>query len=103
MKGYEIENSSGSLAPKQSILSISPNSMILSAIKKAEAGNGIIIRFYNIKRSDSEATLELYKNIKKCYITNMLEENKSECAIHDEKKVKIKVGKNKIITMRILF
>ena len=103
IKGYEIENSSGDLLPKQSLLSISPNSMILSAIKKAEDGNGIIVRFYNINKIDSEATLEFYKNIKKCYITNMLEENKSECTIDDGKKVKIEVQKNKIITMRILF
>jgi alpha-mannosidase len=103
MKGYEIENSFGSLLPRQSILNISPNFMILSAVKKAEDGKGIIVRFYNIKNSNSEATIEFYKNIKKCYITNLLEENKFECKIQNKRKIKVKVQKNKIITMRVLF
>jgi mannosylglycerate hydrolase len=103
MRGYAIENSLGSLCARQSILNISPNTMILSAVKKAEDGNGIIARFYNITKNASEATIEFYKNIQKCYITNMLEENKSECTIDNGKNVKIKVPKNKIITMRILF
>jgi mannosylglycerate hydrolase len=102
VKTFDIENSSGELSAVQSILSIEPESLILTAFKKAEDSNGIIIRFFNIKDNDILGVLEFYKPIKKCMLTNMLEENIEEYEVFDGNKIKLSVTKNKIITLRII-
>ena len=103
LKAVSIDYSSGYLPDSLSIIKLNPDSLILSSIKKAEDGFGIIIRFYNIKDYDILGLLEFYKPIKKCMLTNMLEENLEELEIFDNSKVKINVKKNKIITLRLIF
>lgn len=71
------EKNMNSFLPNElSFLNIDNKNIILSALKKAEKGNYLIIRVYNISPSLQKAKLKFYKeiSIKKVEIVNFLEE-----------------------------
>ena len=47
----------------------------VSALKTAEDGNGYIVRFFNVKNSDSEWSIKLFKNVSSAYYAD-INENK---------------------------
>jgi mannosylglycerate hydrolase len=67
----------------QSYLSVEPSSVILSAVKRAEDGSGIIVRFYNTTSQTVEAKLTFYRKITEATLVNMREEPRSK---NDENK-----------------
>jgi mannosylglycerate hydrolase len=66
-----------SLPLELSFLSVEPNNILVSAIKRSEDGNGIIVRVYNTTNKKVEGRLRIYGNIKKVIAVNMREEAKT--------------------------
>ena len=84
-----------------SMVKINPSSLILSAFKVAEDGNGVILRFYNI--ADSEVT----GSIRLGWIPNKVEtanlaENSIETPVNIEKnEIRIKAKPHEVITIKL--
>nr|MDO8097579.1 glycoside hydrolase family 38 C-terminal domain-containing protein [Candidatus Njordarchaeota archaeon] len=57
-----------------SFLSVEPNNILLSAVKRAEDGNGIIVRVYNTTDEKVEGKLRTYVEPRRCIPVNMREE-----------------------------
>jgi len=66
--------SSLALPLKLSFLSIEPNNILLSGVKRAEDGNGIIVRVYNTTNEKVEGRLRIYVEPRKVVPVNMREE-----------------------------
>jgi len=59
---------------ERSFLKIEPESVVLSALKKAEAGDEVVLRFYETKGEETDAEITLFKAPKSVKVVNMLEE-----------------------------
>jgi len=87
-------SSNGDVKPNTSFIEIDKK-LVMSAFKKAEDRNSLILRVYNPTESDISSKITLLKQPKKVYITNMNEERQEEFDIAEV----ITVLKQKIITI----
>ena len=74
---------------KRSFLKIEPENIILSALKKAEEGDEVIIRFYETQGEETDAEITLFREPKTVKAVNLLEEENEEV----EKELKIEGGR----------
>jgi len=100
----------GKLPKEQGLVSIDSNpenSLMITAIKKAENNGDLIVRFYNILDKKVEGNLILNIdniNISRACLTNLAEEPQIELENIEGNTVSgIKVGGKKIVTLRISF
>ena len=111
-QGYEFNNNLIALPlvkkkryrMKRSFLKAGPDNIIISALKKAEDGKSIIIRFYEASGKKTEATITLFKKIKEAKAVDLLEEDKKEFdkkVILNENNIKVDVKPFEIITLKI--
>lgn len=63
------------LPEKMEFFSIDRENVIVTAIKKAEDGEDIIVRMYDAEGKDSKVNLESFFNLKNLQHTNIIEEN----------------------------
>ncbi len=72
------EDSVGTLSPSKSFLSISPENVIATALKKADNDDAIILRVVEMEGTDTAMKLDLPVPIQALYRVNLLEENIEE-------------------------
>ena len=78
---FEVAESSlhaGSLLKEASVVSLQPDELIITAIKKAENDDALVIRLYNISDKPVTGRLALHSRIEKAMVTNLLEESSEE-------------------------
>jgi alpha-mannosidase len=92
----------GTLPPELSFVELEPESLVISAIKAAEEGDGLIVRFYNIGDDDVEGRLRLYRQFHKAALVNMKEEE-IEVLGEDDKEIALEVRGKQIVTLRFEF
>ena len=93
---------SGSLPPSFSLVSLEPEELVISAIKKAESGEELVVRFYNTSDRQVTGKLSTFQQIEKASITNLLEETIEEIPASGNS-VALSVGKHQIVTLRLNF
>ncbi len=91
-----------SLKEKNSFFSLDNCKSIISAIKKSEDDNSIIVRLYDILGKDSDIKLISFKDINEVTKTNLIEEDQKKLTI-EKNVVKFKLGHNAIETLKINF
>jgi alpha-mannosidase len=64
-----------SFPPSQSFCSLEGNNLVVSTIKKAESGDGLILRVYDTAGARSETALSLLGQKRRFREVNLLEEN----------------------------
>lgn len=64
-----------SLAESISFFNIDKENVIVTTIKKAEEGKGIVLRLYDAEGEDAQVNLNSYFNLKNLQHTNIIEEN----------------------------
>jgi len=74
LMGVFIEGGGGKLPPSFSFARLSPEGLIISALKASEDGRGVILRFYDLTGSEREVKVEFFKEPLKVMLTNLLEE-----------------------------
>ncbi len=84
-----------------SMVCTSAANAIIETIKRAEDGNGIILRLYESQRGRGEVTLTTSFPIRSAWITNLLEENQSELG-SESRQVKIHLKPYQIVTLRLI-
>ncbi len=91
---------------KRSFLKIEPENVILSALKKAEDGDEMILRFYETNGEETDAEITLFKEPKAVRAVNLLEEEdeevKKELRIEGER-IELTVNPFEIVTLRVEF
>jgi alpha-mannosidase len=68
----------GDLAPEFSFVEISPNNLILSALKKAEDSDEVILRFFETEGEPTEGRVEVFREIKRVTLVDLLEREEKE-------------------------
>ena len=73
---------------------------IIETVKRAEDGNGIIVRLYEAQRRRGEVTLTTSFPIQSAWVTNLLEEDQTELKPEGQK-IKIYLKPYQIMTLRL--
>ena len=92
----------GDLAPDFSFLKITPNNLILSALKKAEDSDEVILRFFETKGEDTEAEVELFREIKQLTLVDLLEREEKELPFTGNR-FGLEVKPFEIVTLKLRF
>jgi alpha-mannosidase len=92
------KNVDADLNESMSFLRVQPENIIVSAFKKAENENGVVVRMYNLKEGESEVKLSFSEDFKKAWHTNLIEEKEKELNIKD-KEIRFKIGNQSIETI----
>jgi alpha-mannosidase len=74
---------------------------VIETVKRAEDGNGIIVRFYECQRIRGAVNLTFGFPVKAAYRTNLLEENQAELEVLDGA-VSYNVRTYEIVTLRVV-
>lgn len=96
------QHSMGSLPEKLSFFSIEPENLILSAFKKAEDRNSLIMRLFNPLDTQIIGCINLHIPVTEVFLTDMNETRLSELNLTDHHKIPVKVSPHKIITLEFV-
>ena len=81
LTGVRKENQRGSLPARYSALTVDAPNVIVEAVKKAEDGEGTVIRLYEAFNRRTRVKLTLGSPVKKAFLCNMLEEREEELPV----------------------
>jgi len=95
-------NARGDLPPELSFLNISPDNLILSALKKAEDSDEVILRFFETAGEATKAEIEFFWGIKRATSANLLEEEEQELPVEGNK-LRLEVKPFEIVTLKLRF
>ena len=98
-KSQPVENG---LPETMSFVTVDAKNIIVSAIKKADDDNNLIVRLYETSGLDTEVTVGFARPIKGLWKTDIIEQNPQGINAHDNS-FKIKIGHNAIETFKVQF
>jgi alpha-mannosidase len=110
-RGYELNdpllvrvepNHNGPLPPSRSFLSFDSSAVVLTAAKKAEDGNSLILRFYRLARGADETTITLPKAATGAVETDLMEKPISSLSVQDNT-LRVRLKPHEIKTIRVTF
>ncbi|MGQ9632133.1 MAG: alpha-mannosidase [bacterium] len=102
LRAHQTGLHSGKLPPESSFIEVEPPSLVVSAIKKGEEGNFLILRLYNIGTRDVEGRIKIFKHCRDAKLVDLMEEeiDGQSLPIGDESKVNLKFKGGEIKTVR---
>ena len=92
---------SGDLPPELSFLTLEPVSLVLSAVKRSEQGERLIVRFYNPTAVPVQAAVRLFRPIRSAQVVNLNEEPQEDLAVDGEDGVTVSVVGKGIMTLAL--
>ncbi len=92
----------GDMPPSGSFMEISPQQVVVSAVKGAEDGAGIVVRVWNATQERVSASLVFWREIREAWETNLLEEPLRPLPA-DGRKVEFDLRPCEIKTLKISF
>jgi alpha-mannosidase len=94
------EKSKKLLANLDSLLSVSDTNVIIETVKRAEDGNGIIVRLYESQRKRGQVQVKMGFEVEAAWETNLLEENESELSVENDS-IRLNLRPYQIMTIRL--
>jgi alpha-mannosidase len=92
----------GTLPAEYSFIKLTPNNLILSALKKAEDSEAVILRFFETTGVSTQAKVELFKDIKRLTMVDLLEREEGELPFKG-KRFNLAVKPFEIVTLKLEF
>ena len=92
----------GNLPKEMSFIEIQPSNLIISALKKSEREESIIVRLFNPTDMDLEGKISCCKKIKKVRLVNLNEEPIKDIKINSHNVITLPVKKKKIVTLELI-
>jgi alpha-mannosidase len=89
-----------SLPERASFVSVSTPDVIITAFKKAEEGNAVVMRFYETAGKDTDAEFTFHTKFRKAVATSLIEEDGKEIPMQDGR-LKVHVSHNSIETIKL--
>ncbi len=73
LQGMQVEAHAGTLPARHSFVTVEAENVVLTAVKKAEDGDSLILRFYEWAGRDGEVRLQVPEGAKSAKLANLLE------------------------------
>jgi len=96
----QISRKEGELPSQISFFKLKPDNLIISAFKKAEEGEELILRFFETKGEATKAEIEAFTEIKKAKLVDLLERDEKEVPVLDGR-IELEVRPFEIITLKL--
>ncbi|NOY58025.1 MAG: hypothetical protein GXO75_03695, partial [Calditrichaeota bacterium] len=93
----------GSLPDSESFIKVSAPNILVTVLKKAEDGRGIILRCYETDGRDTDVSIQFPNKLTLATLTNIIEENRTPIAVEEGGVINVHVGKYAIETIRLEF
>lgn len=90
----------GKLPDSQSFIEVSAPNVLVSILKKAEDGKGMILRCYETDGLDTEVMITLFKPLKSAEQTNIIEQDGKKVKLEDAQ-LKFHIGHDAIETFKL--
>jgi alpha-mannosidase len=97
------QTTTGDLPEQQSFLDVSAANVVVTILKKAEDGRGLLLRCYETDGRDTRVTLRGPKGLVGAMSTDILEEDQKPIRVNADGSIDIPVGKYAIETVRLLY
>ena len=97
------QSAQGSLPQRASFLEVSSDNVMVTILKKAEDGNGLLLRCYETDGQDTQITIQCPKGVVKAMLTNIIEEDQKVIPVKADGRIEVQVGKYAIETVRLLY
>jgi alpha-mannosidase len=97
---FAIQTDSQNLNQEFRTFILKPDNLIISALKKAEKGDAVIVRFFETRGEKCRAILQIPNQIKSASIVNMLEDEESKLDINDGL-LEMDVSPFEIVTLKL--
>ena len=97
-----VADSKGDLPSEFSFFELEPSNLILSALKKAEQSDDVILRFFETKGETTKAKLRVFKRIKQAWLTDLLEREEKELEASIDT-LELEVKPFEIVTLKLRF
>ncbi len=92
----------GVLASASSFVEVTPREFVISTIKHAEDGQGLIVRGYNIGDQPIDVTLRLYRPFTRAARVNLNEEEIGPLDLRDGCEMRLSVKGKEIVTWKVI-
>jgi len=100
MLAAQVGKHGGPLPRRLGLLEISPETVMLSAVKRAEDGEGLIIRIFNPSSDSLEAELKLPYRLKSAWMTDLEEKPLKEIS-RSANAVRVGLAPKKVVTLKV--
>ena len=97
------QTSTGDLPDQQSFLDVSASNVVVTILKKAEDGRGLLLRCYETDGRDTRVTIRGPKGLVGAASTDILEEDQKPIPLNADGSISMQVGKYAIETVRLLY
>jgi alpha-mannosidase len=101
LKAMQVESHTGSLPAEHSYLSVAPENVVLTAVKKAEDDNGLIFRVFEWAGKQSEVTFTVPPGATAAIETNLMEKTVGTPLPLSGDKVTIPIHPYEILSIRV--
>lgn len=104
LQASQVESHQGGLPSTHSFVEVSPNNLVLTAIKKSEDGNSLILRFYEWAGKKTEARITVPAGASEAVETDLMEHDLNDAGARlklNDGQVGVEVGPFSINTVRI--
>ncbi|MHB2009199.1 MAG: glycosyl hydrolase-related protein, partial [Acidobacteriaceae bacterium] len=102
LQARQVEAHSGTLPLEHSFIAVKGKNVVLTAVKKAEDANGLILRFYEWAGQGGNIRLTLPKGAESATMTNLMEKPEgSALAMTNADQVTVPIHPYEIVTVRI--
>jgi mannosylglycerate hydrolase len=103
LKLIQCGPSPGDLPKALQLLKIEPDELILSAVKKCETRDSVILRFFNPTENELTGKIKFWKPMQKAWLTNLNEERVKELPVDKNGFIEMKVWYKKMVTLELEF
>ena len=101
LAALQVESHAGKLPAEHSFFGIDANNVVLTAIKKAEDSNALILRFYEWAGKAANVGIRLPKGITSATLTNLMEVPEGPpLQVVDGDRISVPTGPYDIVTVR---
>jgi alpha-mannosidase len=103
LKALQVTRHSGSLPARYSFFAMEPSNVILTAVKKAEDGDGLILRFYEYAGKDTKVRLHVPRGATAAESTSLMETTDKTPVLPQDSVVAMDVKPYSINTVKVSF
>jgi len=100
LRAVAVEAHPGPLPPTLGFLDVEPASVVVSAVKPAEDGEGFVVRVYNPTDADAQARLRVWRHLLRAELANLNESGLEDLPV-DGSTVRFPVRAGQVVTLRL--
>jgi len=100
LKALVTDLHEGPLSAELSFASVEPTSLVVSAVRVTEAGDGLILRLYNPTLREVEGRVRLWRPFVQAHLVRMDEEDIEPLARQPDGGIMVQVSRNEAVTIK---